>query len=127
MQQELQPNIIMDIGARIRILENKYSTVNEHLLIINQNMIEEYKKLIEEMKVINVEIKEIKEDVLNLKETAKKMVQEMEIFARKDELKVLEKYINFWNPLEFITTNELNKILDERLKKRIDKTGRRKK
>ncbi len=125
MQQEFQPNIVMDIGARIRVLENKYSTVNEHLLVINQNMIEEYKKLIEEIKAVNVEIKEIKESVFNLKDTAKKMVQEMGIFARKDELKVLEKYINLWNPIEFVTETDLNKILEEKLKKRTGKAGRR--
>ena len=124
--QMQQQTITMDIGARLRVLENKYNTVNEHLLIINQNMIEEYKKLIAELKANNLEMKEIKQDILNTKETIRKMFKEMEIFARKDELKVLEKYINLWNPLKFITEKELDDILDKKLKKRSGKSGRRK-
>jgi hypothetical protein len=54
------------------------------------------------------------------------MIKEMEIFARKDEIKVLEKYINLWNPIEFITEEELNKKLEEISKKRTGKTGRKK-
>ena len=124
MQQEFQPSITMDIGARIRILENKYNTVNEHLLVINQNMIEEYKKIIAEIKAMDNEMKQIKQDIMNVKETVKKMVGEMNIFARKDEIKVLEKYINLWNPIEFITREDLDKILKE---KRSKKSGKRKK
>jgi len=127
MPQELQPPITMDIGARIRVLENKFSTVNEHLLVINQNMIEEYKNMISEIKAIDADIKEIKQDIFNVKEVVRKMVKETEIFARKDEIKVLEKYINLWNPIKFITENQLNSILDEKLKKRSKKSGRRKK
>jgi hypothetical protein len=124
MPQEIQqPNIFMDIGARIRILENKYNTVNEHLLIINQNMIEEYKKSITEIKILNDEMKEIKQDVINVKETIKKMIKEMDIFARKDELKVLEKYINLWNPIQFVTEDQLNRVLEE---KKGGKTGGKK-
>ena len=123
MPQELQPPITMDIGARIRVLENKYTTVNEHMLMINQNMIMEYKKMIEEIKAIDTEIKEIKENIFNIKETVIKMVKETEIFARKDELKVLEKYINLWNPINFVTQEDLDKLI----KKRSGKTGRTKK
>ncbi len=125
--QMQQQTITMDIGARLRVLENKYNTVNEHLLIINQNMIEEYKKLIAELKANNLEMKEIKQDILNTKETIRKMFKEMEIFARKDELKVLEKYINLWNPIEFITQEDLDKQIEEKLKTRGKKRGRRKK
>jgi hypothetical protein len=125
MSQEYQEtNIVMDIGARIRVLENKYRTMNENLLIINQNMIEEYKKTIAEMKAIDSEMKIVKQDVLNTKDAIKKMVKEMEIFARKDELKVLEKYINLWNPVEFITQEDFDKQIEEKIKG--GKIGRKK-
>ncbi len=33
--------------------------------------------------------------------------EELEFFARKENLKVLEKYINLWNPLNFVTKEEV--------------------
>lgn len=124
MPQELEPNIIMDIGARIRVLENKYNTVNEHMLMINQNMIHEYKEMMSETKAIDEEIKILKQDIFNIKETVKKMFKETEIFARKEDIKVLEKYINLWNPIKFITEEEVDKIIEEKLKERSEKIGR---
>lgn len=121
MQTQQQPDIIADLLNRIRAIESKYTLLAEQLLIINENMIESYKDLTKEAKVTNLDIKEIKQDLFNIKETIKHLAKETDMFARKEEVKVLEKYINLWNPMEFITTEELNRILDERLKAK--KTG----
>ncbi len=104
-------SIISDIMARIRVLESKYSLFGERVLIINKNMINQYQKLTQEVKVVNQDIQTIKGDIENIKEILKKTVSEMENFARKENLMVLEKYINFWNPLNFVTQEELKKIL----------------
>jgi len=116
MQTQQQPDIIADLLNRIRAIESKYTLLAEQLLVINENMIVSYKDLTKEAKVTNSDIKEIKQDLFNVKETIKHLAKETDMFARKEEVKVLEKYINLWNPMEFITAEELNKILDERLK-----------
>ena len=114
MPQEAQTDIsyvISDLIARTRVLENKYSLFGERMLIINKNMIEEYKKLSNEIKSIDIELKEIKNDIQNVKEVLKKIIKEIETFARKENLKILEKYINFWNPMNFVTKEEVIKII----------------
>lgn len=114
MVQETQQDIsyvISDLIARIRVLESKYSLFGERMLIVNKNMIDEYKKLSQEIKTIDLEIKEIKNDLQHIKEVFKKMINEMESFARKENLKILEKYINFWNPLNFVTREEVIRII----------------
>lgn len=114
MPQETQTDIsyiISDLIARTRVLESKYSLFGERMLIINKNMIEEYKKLSQEIKSIDTEVKEIKNDLHHIKEVLKKLVKEMETFARKENLKILEKYINFWNPMNFVTKEEVIKII----------------
>jgi len=116
MAQETQPDIsyiISDIIARTRVLESKYSLFGERMLIINKNMIDEYKKLSKEIKSIDTELHEIKNDLHNVKEVLKKIVKEMETFARKENLKILEKYINFWNPMNFVTKEEVIKIIQD--------------
>jgi len=39
------------------------------------------------------------------------------LFARKDTLKVLEKYINMWDPLKFTTEEDVMRIVKGELKK----------
>ncbi len=117
MQPQDPQDILMEINNRTRLLENKYSLMRDRVFMVNQNMIEEYKKLSQEMKGINKDLKEIKNDVFKIRDTLKQVINEMEFFARKENLKVLEKYINMWNPLSYVTQEELTQQLLE-LKKR---------
>ncbi|MBM3199607.1 hypothetical protein FJZ53_01630 [Candidatus Woesearchaeota archaeon] len=103
--------VLNDLNARIRVLENKYSLFGERLLIVNQNMIEEYKKLMRNIKGIEEDLKEIKSDLHNVKEIVNGITKEMSIFARKDSLQVLEKYINLWNPMNFVTDKDVNNLI----------------
>ncbi|MBI4448282.1 hypothetical protein HY643_04840, partial [Candidatus Woesearchaeota archaeon] len=39
-------------------------------------------------------------------------------FAKKENVKVLEKYINLWNPLNFVTREEAKRIAKEVLEEK---------
>ena len=112
--QTQQQDFFVDLASRLRATEGKYNLLRDRVLIINQNMIEEWKKTTEELHLVNDEIKEMKVDMFRMKETMKHFLKEMELFARKDEVKFLEKYINLWDPMKFVTSEELNKALEKK-------------
>ena len=109
--------ILNELNSRIRILEGKYNLYGERLLVVNKNMIEEYKKLLRQMKVIDEELAELKKDLDFIKENVKDMSRQMQFFAKKENVKMLEKYINMWNPMNFVTEEELNKAVEEAIDK----------
>lgn len=112
MVQEMQEQgFYMDATARVRALEGQYNLLRDRMLIINNNLIEQYKKLSTEMKAINEDLKEVKTDIFNVKETMKHLINELENFAKKEDVKFLEKYINLWDPIKFVTSEELEKAL----------------
>jgi|SRR3989344_2496112 len=112
VQETVQQDSYTDTVGRMRALEGKYNLLRDRMLIINNNMIEQYKKNITETRTINEDIKEIKIDLFKIKETIKHLVEEFELFARKEDVKFLEKYINLWNPVKFVTTEEMNKAIE---------------
>jgi len=103
----------VDILSRIRSLEGKYNLLRDRALIINNNLIMQYQKTTAEMQAIEGDIKEIKHTVFQIKETLKHVVSEMEHFARVEDLKVLEKYINLCNPMKFVTEEDVKKIIEK--------------
>ena len=105
--------VIVDLNNRVRTLENKYNLLGERLLIVNQNMIEEYKRLLREMKVLNEDLREIKQEMFLTQDTMRNVVKEMELFAKKEQIKVLERYIELLNPMRFVTEEEVEKIVRE--------------
>ena len=103
--------ILFDITSRVRSLEGKYNLLRDRVLIINNNMVEEYKKLMSEVRIINEDLKEIKQDVFKIKESIRHLVKETELFSRKEDVQFLEKYINFWNPMKFVTEEDVMRTL----------------
>lgn len=128
-------NFLSDTTSKIRSLETKNNILAEHILNVNQNTIEEYKRINKEIASINEDIKKIKEELFNLKQILRNFLSETEIFAKKTDVKVLEKYINLWNPLEFVREEDIDKIIEyklknlslekESVKKKGGKTGRK--
>ena len=106
--------VLAELTNRLRVLESKQSLFNEKLLMVNQNIIEEYKKFNNDIKAIKAEMTDMKKDMQNVKNIVKHLSEEAANFARKDTVKVLEKYINLWNPLRFVTREEVEKIIDQK-------------
>ncbi len=114
-------SLVSDFDARIRILETKYSLVRERMFVINQNMIDEYKKLSEDMHLLQSDLKDLKDTLFEIKETTRQIIKELETFSKKEDVKVLEKYINFWNPLKFVTEKEVIDLIKKGSKKSVKK------
>ena len=111
---------------RLRLIEAKYTLMRDRLLIINQNMIDQYKRMNKEISLLREEIKDIKKTSYDLKEIIEHLVSEMRFFAKIEHVKVIEKYINFWNPLNFTTEKDVRRIIEENAtKKRSGKHNRR--
>ena len=105
-----------DVIGRIRDIESKVVILRDRIFVTDKNMIEEYRSINLQLKNINNEIKGIKADLTKVKQTIKHMITEVEAFARKDDLKVLERYINLWNPLHFMTEKEVKQLIEKSLK-----------
>jgi F0F1-type ATP synthase alpha subunit len=102
-----------DPTERIRILESKYTYLRDRVVLINENLISEYKELSQEIKVVDSELKDLKKDIFEMKEALRHILTEMKYFARKEHFQVLEKYINMWNPFNFVTEEEVLRLIKE--------------
>ena len=107
--------VLADMNNRVRSLETKYSIFGERLLIVNQNMIEEYKKIMKEMKAIDADLQKMKVELVETKSIIKSMVTEMDLFAKKGQVKVLEKYLDLWSPMHFVTEEQVNQLVEQKL------------
>ena len=113
-QQQNQVDYVQafnEIANRIRVLEGRGNVFSEKLLVMNQNMIGEYEKTMSELKKVRQEIINLKEDIGKVKNVVKHFSEEASKFARQDDVKVLQKYVNYWNPLNFVTEKEVENIV----------------
>ncbi len=105
---EFQP---ISADERVRVLESRYSLMRDRLFLINQNMVTEYRKLNKEIKFVDDELKDIKKEFSEIKSLLRNILDGMQNFAKKEDVKVVEKYMQWINPLNFMTEEDVKKII----------------
>lgn len=105
------------LGRRLRVLEESFTNLRRALQLTEQNMLDKNRMFTTEIRTIMSDISDMKKEINDVKEKMLELVRELETVAKRDEVKVLEKYINLWNPVKFVTQNEVQQIVKEMLEK----------
>ncbi len=107
------------LSARMRMTEERYANIRKKSQLIEQNMLTGHKNSTLEIRAMTADLNELKREISDIQGKMKLMINEMQTFAKKDDVRTLEKYVNLWEPLKFITAAEaeriINSILDEKL------------
>ena len=123
-QQPPQPDMsafqgdISNLSRRLRILEEGFTNLRRALHVTEQNMLDKHKLFTTEIRTIMSDIGDIKKEVSNIKERILELIREFENTAKREDVKVLDRYINLWNPVKFVTQKEVQDIVKEMLEKR---------
>ena len=111
-------NDINSLSRRLRLIEEGSTNLRRFLQVTEDNIIARNKHYSAELKTINSDITEIRKEIQELRDKLILVIKELQFVARKDEVKVLEKYINLWNPIKFVSQNEIEGIINDVLDKR---------
>ncbi len=106
------------LGIRLRLLESISTDLDRRIQVTEKNVLNERKRLLTEIKTINSDVIELKKVIEDIKHKMDLVVNDLKNFASKDELAVIKKYIEFWEPLNFVTRNEVEKIIEEKLSRK---------
>jgi len=105
-----------NVSRRVRLLEEGGTNFRKKLQITEQNILSKNKVFSTEIKTINLEISELKREINELKDRILMLAKELSLCARKDEVKTLERYINMWNPIKFVTEQDVIDIVNRMTK-----------
>lgn len=108
---------INNLERRLRVLEEGATNIRRSVQVTEQNMLKKNRTFTTEIKAINSELIEIKKEIAETKDKILDLIKELQSAAKLTEVKVLEKYINLWNPVKFVTQKEVERIFDEKIRK----------
>ena len=111
-------NDINTLSRRLRLLEEGFTNLRRFFQVTEENIMAKNKHYSAEIKTITSDISEIRKEIQEVKDKMLLLIREFQNVARKDEVKVLEKYINLWNPIKFVTQNEVQQIINEILERK---------
>jgi predicted RNase H-like nuclease (RuvC/YqgF family) len=104
---------INNLTRRIRILEERYSNVRKKTQVTDQNMIEDVKNISTDIKLMNQDVDELKKQMNDFNEKTVLLLNEVKQSVKKHEFMQLEKYLNLWEPIQFLTYDQAVKLIKD--------------
>ena len=104
---------ILTVVEQQKEIESNFDLLNEKIELLDHNSIKNFKKLNDDIKHIRADLRDLKQEVESLREFNVKVSKQLKLMTTKDEVVKLERYIDLWNPMEFITREELKRRNDE--------------
>ena len=108
---------INSLERRLRVLEEGVTNIRKSLQVAEHSMLTKNKSLLTEIRTLTSDMVEIKKEIFEIKEKILLVVKDLESNAKINDVKVLEKYINLWNPVKFVTQEQVERIIEEKLKR----------
>ena len=102
-------------GRRMKVVEEGMNNLRKKVLVNEQNDMNRHKKIILSEKTTLTELNELKKEIENIKRILKEVISELRGSAKKEDVTVLKKYIDMWNPVKFATEETVEKIIDEKI------------
>lgn len=107
-----------DLGVIMRkmhITDERTVNLRRKVQVIEHNMLEHHKRLLGEIKFISKELSDLKREFDELKGGLRILSKEFERAAKKEDIQVLERYINMWEPVHFVTRRDVERMIEEKL------------
>ena len=99
----------------VKGLEGKVNNLLREVDILKNDFIKRNNKLSRDLKTTNEDLLELKHEQ---EKTLKKMdliIKELKQTAGIEELMTIKKYLEFWNPLNFVTENDLDRAIEHKI------------
>ncbi len=110
MEKEEDEELINSPGINLIDLEERQRIVKDRLILIGQNLLDFKEKNEEEILDIKKNLEILKRSIEKIKEFIETASSEFGRFAKKEDLEILKKQAKMFQPLEFVTKSDLEKL-----------------
>lgn len=102
-----------EIERRLKILEDRYSTLRKKTQTTDENLLASERKFSKEFKMAQADTLEMKRSISLLQEKMGQFASELAAAAKKPDLRMLEAYASFLEPMQFATRQDLKAAIAE--------------
>ena len=118
---EPKPDRTPELLRDIKVLEERLMGLDKKIEVVENNLLADHKDTKEDVHDLHVSVTELKAEFGTVKRRIIEIAGDMKNFARSEQVDAVQKYIDLWNPIKFVTINEVEDIVDEMLQNRKSK------
>ena len=105
-----------EISERTRLLEERTKEMRENLHIVDETMERRTQNLKDSINDIRKELTQIRNQITQIRSIIRRIINDLSSTARKSDVRVIEKYIELLDPTSIVTRDDVERIVEEKLK-----------
>lgn len=113
--QELANN-----SSRLRQLEERYNNLRKKIQVIEENMLNTQRTTNLDIESIHGELTDMTLKINDFRDKLDLIINDLRSTAKQEDVALVKKYMDLWNPIHFVTHSEVEKIVNQILE---DKTN----
>jgi hypothetical protein len=110
--------LLSDFSTRLNEIEEKQRLVKDRILLVGENLVSTKETYDRDILDFKKQLTEINQEIKALKNMNKRIVEELENYARKSELEILERQFKMFEPIEFARIKDVKMMIEEELNKK---------
>src|SRR3989344_4538583 len=99
----------------IKGLESKVNNLLREVDVLKNDFIARANKLNKDFKALSDDLMEIRHEQEKMNQKTTLIINELKQTAGQEEVMVLKRYLEYWNPLNFVTQKDLEKAIESKL------------
>lgn len=111
---------VAEAERRLRTIEERFSNLERRSQVTEENMLTSDRKIKSEIRLTSSDVSDVKAQIAELTEKIKEVIRELQGFARAEDVDVIRKYLNLIEPLGFVTQNEVERIVRQKVEEALN-------
>ncbi len=109
-QSAYAPQAYDPSATKLRDMEDKQRILKDRLLLVGQNLVKTKEETSEKIIEIKKDLEILKQNINKITSFLEGISDEFSKFARKEDLEILAKQAKMFQPMEFATKKDLEKL-----------------
>lgn len=106
---------VVELRESLKIFDQRLSQLKDTIRMVDQNNLDKYKEVKEILQSLMNGTSSNKTKIVELEDALDRTEKELDKFAKLQDIKVLDKYLQFIDPSRFLSKEDVIKIVDEYL------------
>lgn len=108
---------LFSFSNRLLALERQVDTLRNNLQLLEEDIIEKHKEALKQVGAVQDQMADLKNENAQARQAIERLVDRLSEFASKESMDVLQKTVDFWQPLDFVTRREVEDLISKARKK----------
>jgi hypothetical protein len=114
--EDVVRKFVTSLTSRVRLVEERIENIRDRIELVEHSLIDKHKTSIKQIKNMHDEMRVLRGDVEETKTLIERVVKRLDAFASNEEVKVLRRYVELWQPMSYVNRSEAKAIVRNILK-----------